>query len=425
MSARSKLSIILVITCLTMLIALGTVQAKKITLTVASGQDVTEVQIRREIAKMYEEINPDVEVKLVYLAGDRFQKQQAMITGGNAPDILYINQPFLAPWAAKGALMDLTPFIERDNFTFEGIHPVAVDIVQFEGKFWAMPFEVAPMSLVYNEDLFVEAGVPLPPTDWEDPEWTWDELIARAKKLTQDKNGDGIIDQYGYCGDLWTYRTMVRSAGGQLVSDDYTECTIDSPEARQGIQALYDLMYTHNVMPTPIISRDTPAFSQFMTGKLAMYHYGRWLNTFREIKSFKWDVAAMPHFPGRKPSVLMPVLHYGISTQCKHPEIAWDFLKFLITQRPQEVNTASGMAVPVLESVAQSPVLLESGIVKNEFVWWNGVQYGRPEETHPKVMEWQDALYRELENFWMNTASLDDAVTKAKQAVDAILLSND
>jgi len=416
---------ILVVTVIFTLVS-GFQAFAKIKLRVASGQDVTEIEIRRQIAELYAKKNPDVEIEMVYLAGSRFDKQQTMITAGNAPDILYINQPFLAVWATKGALMDLTPFIQKDGGikkVFAGIHPKAIECVTYKGKIWAMPFEFGPMAIVYNKDLFRKAGVPVPPTSWEDPKWTWEEFINRAKKLTKDTNGDGRPDQFGINMDLWDcFRTWLRQAGTDVLNKEGSECLIspDNPNAVEAFQFMYDTMYKYKVAPTPIMTSDTPTFSQFMTGKLAMFNYGRWLNTFKSIKDFKWDVGAFPH--QKRSAGFMPVLHYGISTQCKNPEIAWDFLKFLITKEPQVVNSRSGMAVPVLQA-AVKPGLLEAKVVENEQVWWHAIQYEAPEENHPKYFEYDNVILRELGNLWLDKATVTQTLKNIEEGVTKILKS--
>ncbi|MBZ0300123.1 MAG: twin-arginine translocation signal domain-containing protein, partial [Anaerolineae bacterium] len=52
---------------------------QKTTLRVVSGQDVTEIEVREQIAKMYQEINPDVEIEIMLITGTRDESQTIMM----------------------------------------------------------------------------------------------------------------------------------------------------------------------------------------------------------------------------------------------------------------------------------------------------------------------------------------------------------
>ena len=84
-----------------------------------------------------------------------------------------------------------------DTAPFNGFE-VGTDIVDFaignatseDGRLVAFPVDVAPAVLFYRKSIIDAAGV-----DIENLE-SWDEFIAVGKKLTQDKDRDGQIDQY-------------------------------------------------------------------------------------------------------------------------------------------------------------------------------------------------------------------------------------
>jgi hypothetical protein len=61
---------------------------RKTELRVVSGQDVTEIEIRTAIGKMFEEVRDDVTIQMDIVSGDRAESQMTMIAGGNPPDVL-------------------------------------------------------------------------------------------------------------------------------------------------------------------------------------------------------------------------------------------------------------------------------------------------------------------------------------------------
>ncbi len=54
-----------------------------------------------------------------------------------------------------------------------------------------MPMEATSLALLYDRDLFRQAGL-----DSNHPPQNWDELYEYAMKLSIEKDGDGKIDQY-------------------------------------------------------------------------------------------------------------------------------------------------------------------------------------------------------------------------------------
>ena len=76
-----------------------------------------------------------------------------------------------------------------------------------------IPFVALNSVMFYNKDMFEEAGITKVPE-------TWEELREAAKKLTQDKNGDGETDQWGMMyemDDYWQPLTYIIQAGADKI----------------------------------------------------------------------------------------------------------------------------------------------------------------------------------------------------------------
>lgn len=57
--------------------------------------------------------------------------------------------------------------------------------------------------LAYNAEIIDKLGLEAPEKLAEKGEWTWEKFAEYAKKCTQDTDGDGKVDVYGY-GSVWT-----------------------------------------------------------------------------------------------------------------------------------------------------------------------------------------------------------------------------
>src|SRR5690606_7026629 len=90
-------------------------------------------------------------------------------------------------------LRELTP----DELNAAGIYaedyfPVPWQASTYDGKVYAIPFDIHPIGLYINRQLLEEAGVaPTPPA-------TGEELLETARFLNRDQDGDGMLDVAGF-----------------------------------------------------------------------------------------------------------------------------------------------------------------------------------------------------------------------------------
>ena len=89
--------------------------------------------------------------------------------------------------------------------------------------------------LYYNKDLFDKAGVAYPTNDW-----TWNDMLAAAKKLTLDTNKDGKIDQWGFAVNniVWVWAGFVWGNGGDILSPDRKSACCTIPRNHRGAELL-------------------------------------------------------------------------------------------------------------------------------------------------------------------------------------------
>jgi multiple sugar transport system substrate-binding protein len=158
------------------------------------------------------------------------------IAAGTPPDIIG-PVGFRGFYGYGDQLLDLQPFIEKNNYDVSGIDPKILAAYKegFGGQV-GIPFAIYPSFIYYNKALFEEAGVPEPPhkigEQYDGKDWTWETLGELAKKLTVDKAGnDGTsasfdkddTAQWGYYMQWTDPRGWGTQFGpGNLVADDGT-----------------------------------------------------------------------------------------------------------------------------------------------------------------------------------------------------------
>src|SRR5690606_7698231 len=136
------------------------------------------------------------------------------IAGGVGPDVMMQGAGI---YSMLDVLMPLTGMMERMASRYphlRDVFPAVLDQFTWQGEVYALPYGGNAHALIYNEHLFDSVGLPYP-----DPEWTWDDALAIARRLTQDVTGDGVPDVWGINMTASGIRDAVLSFGGPVLAE--------------------------------------------------------------------------------------------------------------------------------------------------------------------------------------------------------------
>lgn len=258
-------------------------------------------------------------------------KMPADMAAGTAPDVLSGCCEFFPAWANAGYLLDLRPYVEAD-LDRETIDDWSLAQYQAlftrDGKQFGLPKYHGALALYYNKDLFDAAGVEYPVAGW-----TYEDYLAAMKKLTVQKQGSTI--QWGSMLDVSWDRIQihVNGFGGHYVNpDDPTRCEMASPIAQEAMEWLRQRMWEDKVMATFLDVQNVETRKAFIQQKIAMVEDGSWaLRDILDSAAFRIGVAPFPTGPKRH-ATLATTDGFGIYANTKHPDAAWELLKFLVSK---------------------------------------------------------------------------------------------
>ncbi|MBZ0288741.1 MAG: extracellular solute-binding protein, partial [Anaerolineae bacterium] len=116
---------------------------------------------------------------------------------------------------------------------------------------------------------------------------------------------------------------------------------------------------------------------------------------------------------------------FVIAKDSKNPDAAWEFVKFATGQTGQTRLAELGFAIPVLQSVAESPSYLEQKSAPiNHKVFLDALEYARPKPTFRGYEEWASVVGDGLYNVWIGDVSISDALADIVPDADAVLANN-
>jgi len=309
---------------------------------------------------------PNIKVTVVHVPAqsDHYAELRRGFASGTPPDVFLINYRNFGPFAAAGNLAPIGPRLSESSAIAEDeFFEPALDAFRFrDGELVCLPQNLSSLVLYYNRDLFEANDVPLPTADW-----TWQQFLDAATALTDDEDADDVSDQYG----LVTEPSLIRAApfvwqaGGELVDDlqEPTTLTLDSPEARAGLQFFLDLSLTHKVVPSREANEEQDPTDRFVAGGAAMLLESRQaVPALRDGATFNWDVAPLP-----RDQTEASILHgagFCLSGATVDSDVAWTFMEYAGGPNGQSILAQTGRIVPLLKSVASGPNFL--GVTTDE-----------------------------------------------------------
>ncbi|MBS4220441.1 sugar ABC transporter substrate-binding protein [Bacillus sp. FJAT-49711] len=391
----------------------GKSKSGDVTLTYAIW-DANQAPALQQIADKFTEENPNIKVKVEVTPWDQYwTKLETAATGGSLPDLFWLNASNIQKYAKGKVLLPITEQADLDKVDLSKYPEALVNIYTVDNELYAFPKDFDTIGLWYNKELFDNAGLEYP-----NENWTWDDLIENAKKLTDEGNGIwGFASPLA--GQTGIYNTVYQ-AGGYILNDDLTHAGHADEKTLKGIKFMYDMIHTHKVSPTVAQMTDTPAASLFESGKVAMLFEGSWMQVEfakNEYTKDKVDVTALP--AGEKDAVVIHGLGNVIAKNTKYPEEAWKFSKFLGSEQAHKIQAETGTVIPAYQGTQDAWV--QSNPNFNLQVFIDMTQDSVPYPVSIETRKWQQIETEILTQAWAGNKSLEDAAKEVAEKVDEVL----
>jgi multiple sugar transport system substrate-binding protein len=282
------------------------------------------------------------------------QKSLADLEAGTAADVFQGCCSYLPIWAQKGYLLDLSSYVRAD-LDRETI--TDWDSVQYNafftraGQQYALPKYHGALALYYNKDLFDQAHV-----DYPTDSWTHDDYLMAMAQLSKRPNQEGQPGVWGSMTNISWERLQVHvnAWGGHFVDpNDPTKSQMAHPPTLEALEWLRAKMWDDKVMASELDVQNKGTQEAFIAGQLAMVEEGSWaLKNILANANFRVGLAAFPAGPARR-ATLATKDGFGIYTGTKHPEAAWELLKFLISKDYGRAMAKAQFLQPARESLVE------------------------------------------------------------------------
>ena len=372
----------------------------------------------------FEAQNPNIKVKFQHVEHKEYTyKLQLMFASGEVPDSfeMNLNQNYDF-FAVQGLFRDLTPYVERDNIPIDEFLKPLIDRIKQPGGLYMIPIDSHPgmAGMFYNKTLFNEAGLSHP-----DDTWTYDDLLKSAIALTK-KDAGGKTTQYGLIApNRWVaVMTTLHSFGGHWLDDNGKKSGLLMPGSVQAYHWISDLFHKHQVSPQADQMVAQNANKSFSAGQSAMMIAGPWqIGVNRDGLAEQYEAAAAPIPIGPKGRISGGV-NYGafpIPTKAKHPDEAWEFVKFFLSDDMLYQVVKQGMNLTTKAKINNKPEFYDEWFKPYIDQLSDGVYMMSPIPANYRVGEMRNIITSSLDPIWLGEVGVDEGLKEADKALQAVL----
>lgn len=380
----------------------------EVALTFGFWGDDAEAQMKMRLAEAYMEEHPNVKIEYEYCSGaDYLTKIQTWFSSDETPDVFGISNDHLIAFEDSELFEDLTPYIEEDNLQDLWDYDAVKSNYTIEnGRLTAVPFVSKTFAMAYNKDLFDQAGVDYPTSDW-----TEEDMLDAAEKINA--LGDDI---YGL---RWGVRVpeFYRGLYGDMYYnyEDKTMNVVDNASFKSAVTMFPDSILNGLA---PDETSGTISTGGFETGNYGMALSATWdiavyENTIGD--SFAWDVVELPmntEYNTRWKTTLR-ANGWSMSANAENKEVCWDFMKFLSTSE-KAAEEAATIGIPTLKSYIESDEYMNDygdGTAYNKQVFINMLNDTVPLFNLGAFAEVNDLAKSDYESVLAGSMTVDDMIS--------------
>lgn len=305
------------------------------------------------IIEKFEEENPGVNVVLEYHGWDEELRQNLVtaLLANNGPDIV-VGENFFQQYAELGSLVPLDDVIgDIEENLIPGTYAAAV----YQGQVYGLSAMTGVFGFERNCAVIEAAGL-----DCESAPETWDDLLREAEQITE--AGDGSY--YGYTlqgpvgfsvGGIFRVAVYLAQAGAPMCQEDCTYPWFDNPDAIPVMEFLREI----NRYTPPGLTFDPDegrVYTQLFNGLSAYQIAGSWHVGWAEssgCEDCRYSGVPIPK-DGQPASIIVGNVMYAVLTESEHPDVAAEWIKFLMRDDVQE------MVYPVLGRLPSTRSALEN-----------------------------------------------------------------
>lgn len=287
----------------------------------------------QEVVDSFNATHTDIQVEYVRYTNDdagNTKLDMSLMASGDADLFISYNDTYLQKRIDAGNTLPLNDLMAAAGIDAVEAFGEGVEAYLRDGKYYMLPTCVSNDCILYNKQMFDDAGVPYPTVGW-----TYEEFLAAAEALTTD-------EVYGYYYPAWGAQPATDFAkrvlgNNWMYKEDGSGVNIDNDILRASFEG-----YMYRVergIEVDFVDNSTQKMTpqdMLLQGKAAMV-YGNWIVRYvNDTETYPHDFvvgfATVPTLDGSQKELYTSSYgdYMSINSKSAHPEEAMEFLKWYI-----------------------------------------------------------------------------------------------
>ncbi len=306
----------------------------------------------------FEKANPNIKINNTLVGYNALHDKIVSAAPAGTYDVVLGDVIWPAEFGSKGIVRDISDKVK--TLPTSQIFPGALIMADYQNKYYGMPWILDTKYMFANGSMLKKAGVT--PADVK----TWDGVVAALKKI----KAKGIV-KYPWMGSwmqaeavICDYAQLLGAFGGKFL-DASGKPAFQTGGGLQALQFMTMLLDEKLADPASTSSDEAAVLKAFAQGHIAMnlnwtFQLAGALDPKQSLVS-KDDVMIL-HTPAGSAGGSAPGCNGGqpvmITTGSKHPDQAWEYIKFITSQPVQDQHAT--VSLPIWAASYTDPAVIKS-----------------------------------------------------------------
>ncbi|TDD12418.1 ABC transporter substrate-binding protein [Nonomuraea diastatica] len=304
----------------------------------------------QQVIDVFQKKHPNITVKGEFKDWNGYWESLATTVAANdAPDVIQMDELYLASYAERGALLDLGTAAQ--HLKTADFDKTALDTGVVEGKQYGLPVGLSAYAIVANTDLLDQLKIKLP----DDNTWTWEDLKKTGEEVS--KAGGGKItgvQSFGF--DAGGMNIWVRQQGAALFDEAGKVAVPESVLA--GYWSYIKDLAKSGAAPAPSVTIERAGGSLDQSGTATNASvFATWWNTqLTSLTAASGQNLKLLRLPGESQAsspgaYFKPSMYWSVSSRSKHPAEAALFVDFLANSQEAADILLTDRGVPANKKI--------------------------------------------------------------------------
>ncbi len=372
--------------------------------------------------KLFEEAHPNVTIEPEYRGKSEREKVATELSSGTCADIVQLNTPWMGDFVENG---DFFVDLSQYDFDMTGFDEGMIkNYCTYNDTLITLPAGMNARIFLANKTKLDELNIPCN----LDTSWTWDKVVEIGKQVHEADSNKYFLNADKVDMVEFILRPYIVQKTGKLFigEDNKPGFTVD--DLKDGLSYISSL-YKENVV-VPATDGNT-----FLN---SVWTNPNWINgnlatelTWTSImpgaiadSTDEYTVTGLPVMDGAKDTgiIVKPTSLYAITKTSEHPEVAAEFLNFILTETSAGEILSDCRGLPTYKKVQE--YCLEKGLIDERII--KATDYavehqGLYENTASTNTEVITALQDAVETVSYDTDQIDKVAESTMKLIEDIL----